>query len=65
MTSPVSKFTIKSYNKQRKSIKIIQKSIKILVLFMLHLVISLMQQVFEHLNLAQDLESSSNVQATT
>ena len=31
---------------------------------MLHLAISLMQRVFEHLNLAQDLESSSNVQAT-
>ena len=32
---------------------------------MLHLAISLMQRVSEHLNLAQDLESSSNVQATT
>ena len=32
---------------------------------MLHLVISFMQRVFEHLNLAQDLESASNVQATT
>ena len=32
---------------------------------MLYLAISLMQWVFEHLNLAQDLESSSNVQATT
>ena len=66
VTSPASKFTIKPYNKQGKKIKIIFKtSLKILVSFMLHLVISFMQRVFEHLNLAHDLERSRNVQATT
>ena len=67
MTSPAFKFTIKSCNKQRISIKMFSKKVLKLILgsFMLHLAISLTQRVFEHLNLAQDLESSSNVQATT
>ena len=57
--------TVNSVLKLRRSIKIIlKKSPKILGSSMLHLAISLMQRVFEHLNLAQDLKSPSNVQAT-
>ena len=66
MTSPAYKFTIKLSDKQRKSINIKKKLIlKVLKWSMLDLAMWLMQQVFEHLNLAQDLESSGSVQATT
>ena len=53
VTSPASKFTIKSCNKKAKKINLkCPKNLKILQSSVPHLVISLMQRVFEHLSLA-------------